>query len=58
MAHKHMLGKRSVRHMRAGKKIVHGAGRKIQHKREENLQLRNYLLEVHPEFGLYVIGTA
>lgn len=58
MGHKHILGKRGVRHMRAGKKVVHGAGGKVQHKQKEHLQLRNYLLEVHPEFGLYVIGIA
>jgi hypothetical protein len=58
MTRKHTLGKRGVKHAKPVKKIVHGAVHKPQRKQEENLQLRNYLMEAHPEFEPYAGGTA
>jgi hypothetical protein len=55
MTRKREVGK-GIKHMPGGKKTVHGV-RKLQRK-PEDLRLRNYLMEIHPEFGLYLIGIS
>jgi len=44
------LGKQCLRRVQTEKRVAPGATRIVQRRSEENLKLRNYLLEVHSEF--------
>jgi len=47
--------KRDPRRIRPGKKMLHFEAPKIRGKPHENLRLRNYLMEFHPEFDPCVL---